>query len=358
MPIRGHSTDSDNSITLSPKRLCVENREDNIEEDNNMDAAKEVRELRDLLLELKDDIKSVKSSQDSITKTVSAKLDSFKKDLSDQVESIKETLYLEIGRIESRIHLIEEKLSVVEAKVEKDNDYPTDTTVVVINLKEDANEDIKEKCLELITQGLGLREMQPVRCCRLLSRDGRPGLVKLQLSSKEDKIRILKQKNELANTTKYKRVYVRSSQTHEERLLRLNFQALLDDMPGGSNFRIAGNGRLVKKLPAQPGSDESPPQQPGVRRSWQQRGQQGYRAGGQQQRQGGPAQQQQSGPVQQQSGPVQQQSGPVQQLPQQLPQQQQPQQQTGSLQQSPQQQPVLQQGCQQDQTGSEYYSGN
>ena len=95
---------------------------------------------------------------------------------------------------------------------------------------------------------LGLRGIVPVRCIRLDSKSNKPGVVKVQLKTKQDKITILyEQKEQLKQIPRYKRVYIRSAQTHEERIMRLNMQTLLNDLPNGDDYRFTGNGRLVKK---------------------------------------------------------------------------------------------------------------
>ena len=43
-------------------------------------------------------------------------------------------------------------------------------------------------------------------------------------------------------------MYVRSSQSHEERLIRLNFETLMKEIPAiGDSYRLTGSGRMVKK---------------------------------------------------------------------------------------------------------------
>ena len=345
--IRGHSTDSDSSFTLSPKRVC--NERGAIAEEKTMDTldtAQEMRELKTLMLQ-------VKSSQDSLKASLESRFDSFQKQLSSQIESVKETMYIELGRLENRISQMEGKLNALQSKVEANNVYSTDTTVILINLKEDANEDITKKCNELLSVGLGIRDIYPVRSQRLTGRDGRPGIVKLQLSSKEEKIRVLQQKFELQNTPKFKKVYLRSAQTHEERLIRLNFQTLLEELPGGDNYRFTGSGRLVRKVEHDAGVDGvagvdgsqrpyQPPRQQQQQRPYQ-RPQQPYRPPPQPRRQQQPRQ-----PQRQQLPPQQPQQLPPQQpqQPQQLQQPQPPQlYQPQQLQQPPppQQPPPLQQ---------------
>ena len=117
----------------------------------------------------------------------------------------------------------------------------------MINLREHAGEKVVEQCQKLLSDGLGLRQIKPVRCTKLVSRNSKPGLVKMQFATKQDKINVLKNKGQLQSSTAYKHVYVHSAQTHEERMMRLNMQTLLKDLPHGDQYRFTGNGRLVKK---------------------------------------------------------------------------------------------------------------
>ena len=58
---------------------------------------------------------------------------------------------------------------------------------------------------------------------------------------------VLRAKTNLRNTIKYKKVYMRGTQTHAERLNELNFKATLHKISGGNRYRITGSGRLVYK---------------------------------------------------------------------------------------------------------------
>ena len=50
-------------------------------------------------------------------------------------------------------------------------------------------------------------------------------------------------------------MYIRSSKSHSDRLAELNLKTILSEIPNGNDYRILGNGRLVKKdLPVASGS--------------------------------------------------------------------------------------------------------
>ncbi len=42
-------------------------------------------------------------------------------------------------------------------------------------------------------------------------------------------------------------MWIRKSETHTERLLRLNMKKLLDTLPNGNDFGFTGSGRLLRK---------------------------------------------------------------------------------------------------------------
>lgn len=72
-----------------------------------------------------------------------------------------------------------------------------------------------------------------IRIARLKGKDGKPGPVKIQLNDKDEKIAVLHAKKNLKDVHNYQRVYMRSSMTHADRLIYLNFQTILQQLPSG-----------------------------------------------------------------------------------------------------------------------------
>jgi hypothetical protein len=253
---RQYSTDSNNSQELTPKRTCRHNSTEEAEGSNNCESFAEEEDIdtddisnmtdQATLKEIQTALKDIKNNQESLKKSLESRLDGVATQINESIKALRDDIYLELGRLESKVKKVEERLETIEER-QPDQQYPVDSSVVVINLREDADELIETRCDELLTNGLGLRDIKPVRCIRLKTRDGKPGVVKIQLKTKEDKISVLRNKGELAKMPSYKRVYIRSAQTHEERMMRLNFKTLLGDMPNGSNYRFTGSGRLVQK---------------------------------------------------------------------------------------------------------------
>lgn len=118
-----------------------------------------------------------------------------------------------------------------------------DRTVIVINLSEDDDVSLHNRISDVMTQ-LECPGDSVVQVKRLEGRNGKPGLVKVAFNSKESKIEVLRAKSKLKTTQRYKRVWMRSSKTHAERLMELNFKKMLDMVPDGTNYKLTGSGRI------------------------------------------------------------------------------------------------------------------
>ena len=75
---------------------------------------------------------------------------------------------------------------------------------------------------------------------------GKPPLLKIAFESVEQKVEVLRAKKNLSGPNEFKNVYLRSSKNHTERILELNAKTLLSQLPNGNQFRVTGNGRIVK----------------------------------------------------------------------------------------------------------------
>lgn len=79
---------------------------------------------------------------------------------------------------------------------------------------------------------------------RMKASEGRSGLLKWELATLEEKIMVLRAKTEINN---FAGSWIRSSKTHIERVQELNFRTLLQLIPGGENYMITGNGKIIEK---------------------------------------------------------------------------------------------------------------
>ena len=187
-----------------------------------------------------------------------------RRDLTESMQGIKkevtelktnmEELRPRLESCESRIAAIEDDLDVkfkeydatLQCLTTSQDKFPIDTTLVCTGLQEHADENIYEKAQDLIENGLSMPSVQVQAALRMPSQNRKPGLVKIRLPSLEDKIMALRSKYKL-DENGYHNVYLRSSMTHQERMMRQNFQTLLHELPSGNQYRIAANGKLIRK---------------------------------------------------------------------------------------------------------------
>ncbi len=121
----------------------------------------------------------------------------------------------------------------------------TDKCIIAFGLKSQSDAELLAVCQDLV--GTISKDVRVAKCLRFRSRNEKPGLVKIALESKEQKIAILRGKRELLKTAKYKTIRLRSSQTHAERLNELNMRKMLNMIPRGDSFYVSASGRVLEK---------------------------------------------------------------------------------------------------------------
>ena len=104
----------------------------------------------------------------------------------------------------------------------------------------------------MLRNGLGCDPvLTPVAGEPIRARSTKPGLVKVELSSVEEKVVELWHKAKLKDHECFQTVFVSSAKSHAERLVDLNFFTLLRETSIGKDFYLAVNGRLVKRSAGQ-----------------------------------------------------------------------------------------------------------
>ena len=124
--------------------------------------------------------------------------------------------------------------------------FDPELSLIVSGLSQEDGENVLDITQRMLSEGLGT-EYAVVDAERLKGRGSNPGLVKVQCQTKEGKIEILRLKTKLKDHPDYKKVYLSTAKSHTDPLIELNFKTLLRDIPGGRNYFIAGNGRLIKR---------------------------------------------------------------------------------------------------------------
>ena len=126
--------------------------------------------------------------------------------------------------------------------------FDPEVTVIAIGLETLQNEtesrlmDCCKHMVEVIDRSLC---DSVIRATRVGSEDTRRSVVKLAFSTKEAKIKLLRQKRKLSLSYEYRKVFLRSSQHLAVRIMESNFRTLLANNPASmSGLRVDSNGRL------------------------------------------------------------------------------------------------------------------
>ena len=77
---------------------------------------------------------------------------------------LRDDVNIEMANIKDKMKSIYERLVALESCCSED--FPVPTTCVVMGLREEAGENIDDKCQQLLQKGMGLR-FKPQRCMRL-----------------------------------------------------------------------------------------------------------------------------------------------------------------------------------------------
>lgn len=228
--------------------------------------------LIDQMTIIADAIDRLQKGQTQLQSTFDSKLDKFRKEflssIEDKFKAMKVDVDLELANQQRQIEVLSRSVDSIMKRLQEvekgegpysetrsrdsvNNSNPLnnpEVTIIATNVELEHDEDILETARDLVSQ---LSESATVTAAaRLRSRvQGKPGLVKISLSTVEEKVKILREKRKLKEVGRYRNVFLRGSKSHTERLIELNARTLLSEIPHGHQYRITSNGRIVKKTP-------------------------------------------------------------------------------------------------------------
>ena len=201
-------------------------------------------------------LESLKRGQESLQKTFDSKLEKLRnevvKTIDDKIRSVKVDMDLQFAGLERRIELFDSEMSSLKADAGfMDNSVNNcDITVIATNVPLRHDRSLMDTAKALIsalgTDILHRSMITDVKRCPDRG-TGKPPLLKIAFESVEQKVEVLRSKKKLSDSNEFKNVYLRSSKNHTERILELNAKTLLSQLPNGNQFRVTGNGRIVKK---------------------------------------------------------------------------------------------------------------
>ena len=154
-----------------------------------------------------------------------------------------------LGKV--KIEIVSElnsKLSSIEVRVrqlEEPRDFDPVFTVVVSKLPFKPNEDLPSK-VQAILNKLGVQPLKPKNIRRLKQKraDHIP-IIKIQMATVDDKVTLLRAKQRLKDSIRYK-IFIRSSFSHAELIAQSNLRTLMSVLPESIRERVkfSGSGRL------------------------------------------------------------------------------------------------------------------
>ena len=93
---------------------------------------------------------------------------------------------------------------------------------------------------------MGITDISPIRYERVKSNSSMPSQVKVELRFPEEKRALPRAKRKLRESHQYRNVFICSSQTYAERIMRSNFKAILAEIPRGNEYKLTANGCILK----------------------------------------------------------------------------------------------------------------
>ena len=166
-----------------------------------------------------------------------------------------QTLDQEVSILIARVEATEAEMQRLQQMTTVE--FDPQVTLVAQGLPTLQGTDVISQAKTLVNRALNEPDIPVVRATRLPSRNSRPGLVKIEVNSLENKIKLLRKKFSLKDTQDFKNVYLRSSKSHTERLLELNIMKLLDEIPNGKDkYKLTSNGRLVERTRDRSGNQQ------------------------------------------------------------------------------------------------------
>ena len=257
---KGSSSSSESDTPNKKKHHASDNQLDDISEENDG-------------FDLISEIKGLRLGQQRLERILDTKLTEFKAeirlDMDRKVSAVSSNLSSQINRLDGQIQNLQQKLNEMDVLNDKVNaletqakagylpsansDNPVDNTeltVVCRGVTQKANEDTMEVANEIV-ESIGLKEKVHITGALRLesSSPDQNGLLKISFASVKEKIAVLREKQRLKSTRKFRNVYMRKSMDHVERVIHQNSYMVLSMLPQdiGSKYRITGSGKIVKK---------------------------------------------------------------------------------------------------------------
>lgn len=243
---------------LSPRdrnRLVFESDAKVTESTENVELFEMIKGIARSQEEIKDAIESHKRTMTEEIRKLHEAQQKLSDQLNDQIKKVEDDMHRYVdSKVEDVTQVIDglqERIRVLEGKQTTEFDPQVTLIMTKVPPPNDGNDETVAK--RIIHQTLKLPDIQIVRTMRLPQRNLQnatrppPPLLKVELQSLQDKIRVLQAKRGLAGTN-FQNVWIRSSMYHSERVMDFNSRALLKLMGNqAQGMTVNSSGRIVAK---------------------------------------------------------------------------------------------------------------
>lgn len=159
--------------------------------------------------------RQLNSKVERLERLISDNRDKLKAELDRTTKQIQDSLDLDVSLISARIDKLELKMNEAKRPIIKFN---PDVSLIIEGLTFTEGEDVMERIKTLLAEGLGCDPVpELINVERMTPRGRRPGIIKAELRSVQEKVAVLRRKQRLRETEIFKNVYVNSAKTHAER---------------------------------------------------------------------------------------------------------------------------------------------
>ena len=133
------------------------------------------------------------------------------------------------------------KIDIEQSRTMKDKLH----TLIITGLKPKNN--IATDVMHMMIYGMGIETINTKSIEQMNTRPGAPTMLRVELYTLDDKIRILKNKQKLRHTRDYYQVFIRPEKSQTERIMEANNQTILEMLPNGEMYNVASNGRIIRR---------------------------------------------------------------------------------------------------------------
>lgn len=159
-----------------------------------------------------------------VDKRINSEVTKVRKDVNSVVENLRADIDNDLKSVEDKLDEISEKIESTES-ADKDLSY----NIVIRNLPESVNENLKVKVSALIREGLKLNGVSICKAVRKQSRSVHvSGVVIATFNSKENIRDVMAAKQKLKESRQYSNVYIQKDLTLQQRMERKNFKTIVD----------------------------------------------------------------------------------------------------------------------------------